>query len=72
MKDHFEWDKYSNRSEYQKKERVNGVVYIITSGRPWPMLPKDFPQYSTIHSFYRSFRIKRIWEKVLNTLVKIY
>ncbi|PPE03574.1 hypothetical protein [Holospora curviuscula] len=35
------------------------------------MLPKNFPTYFTLHSCYRSFRIKRIWEKVLITLVKI-
>ncbi|PPE03500.1 hypothetical protein [Holospora curviuscula] len=35
------------------------------------MLLKDFSPYSTVHSFYRRFRIKRIWEKVLSALVKI-
>ncbi|WP_129591782.1 transposase [Holospora curviuscula] len=35
------------------------------------MLPKAFPPYSTVHAFYRRFRIKEIWEKVLRELVKI-
>ncbi|PPE03103.1 transposase [Holospora curviuscula] len=55
----------------QVGNRINRVFYIIKSGCPWRMLPKDFPPYSTVQSFYRSFRIKRIWKKVLVTLVKI-
>ncbi|WP_279337531.1 hypothetical protein [Holospora curviuscula] len=35
------------------------------------MLSKDCSPYSIVYWFYRSFRIKRIWEKVLITLVKI-
>ena len=34
------------------------------------MLPKDFPPYSTVHTFYRRCRIKGIWEKVMNDLVE--
>ncbi|PPE02978.1 hypothetical protein [Holospora curviuscula] len=34
------------------------------------MLSKDFSPYSIVHWFYRRFRIKRIWAKVL-TLFKI-
>nr|WP_279337361.1 transposase [Holospora curviuscula] len=71
IKDHFAWGKYGNISKHQKKERVNGVVYIITTGFPWRMLPKDFPPYSPVQSFYRRCRIKEIWKKVLSALVKI-
>ncbi|PPE03503.1 hypothetical protein HCUR_01043 [Holospora curviuscula] len=35
------------------------------------MLLKDFPPYSTLHSFYRRCSIKGTWKKVLSTLVKI-
>ncbi|WP_104206666.1 transposase [Holospora curviuscula] len=31
---------------------MNEVVYIIKSGCPWQMLPKDCPPCSTVHSFY--------------------
>ncbi|ETZ05309.1 transposase [Holospora undulata] len=44
--------------------------YIIKSGCQWRMLPKDFPPYSTVHSFYRRYRIKEVWEKVMHELVK--
>ncbi|WP_084490960.1 transposase [Holospora elegans] len=44
----------------QKKEGVNAVFYIIKSGYQWRILPKDFPPYSTVHSFDRRFRIKEV------------
>ncbi|PPE05317.1 hypothetical protein HCUR_00275 [Holospora curviuscula] len=41
------------------------------SGFSWRILPKDFPPYSTVHSFYQRCKIKRIWEKVISAFVKI-
>jgi putative transposase len=70
IKHHFECGNYGNRSKYSKRELVNAVFYIIKSGCQWRMLPKDFPPYSTVHSFYRRCRIKGIWEKMMNELVK--
>ncbi|ETZ05140.1 transposase [Holospora undulata] len=67
IKHHFD---SGNKSKYNKKEGVNAVVYIIKSGCQWRMLPKDFPPYSTVHSFYRRCRIKGVWEKVMHELVK--
>ncbi|ETZ04985.1 transposase [Holospora undulata HU1] len=65
IKHHFD---SGNRSKYNKKELVNAVFYIIKSGCQWRMLPKDFPPYSTVHSFYRRCRIKGVWEKVMHEL----
>lgn len=70
IKHHFECGNYGNRSKYDKRELVNAVFYIIKSGCQWRMLPKDFPPYTTVHSFYRRCRIKGIWEKMMNELVK--
>ncbi|WP_052567310.1 transposase [Holospora elegans] len=48
-----------------KKESVNAVFYIIKSDCQWRMRPKDFPPYSTVHSFCRPCRIKGVWGKVI-------
>jgi transposase len=60
-----------NRSKYYKRDLVNAVFYIIKSGCQWRMLPKDFPPYSTVHSFYRRCRLKGIWEQIMQDLVKL-
>lgn len=67
--DNFTCGNYGNRKKYSKRELVNAVFYIIKIGCQWRMLPKDFPPYSTVHSFYRRCRLKGIWEKIMNELV---
>ncbi|QQR53351.1 transposase [bacterium] len=67
---HFDSGNYGNRKKYSKRELVNAVFYIIKTGCQWRMLPKDFPPYSTVHSFYRRCRLKGIWERIMNELVK--
>jgi putative transposase len=34
------------------------------------MLPKDFPPYSTVHTFYRRCRVSGTWEKIMRELVE--
>ena len=70
IKHYFDCGKYGNRSKHDKRELVNAVLYLIKSGCQWRMLPKDFPPHSTVHTFYRRCRIKGIWEKIMDDLVK--
>lgn len=70
IKHHFDAGNFGNRRKHDKKILVNAVLYLIKSGCHWRMLPKDFPNYSTVHTFYRRARISGIWEKVLRDLVE--
>jgi transposase len=67
---HFDCGKYGNRRKHEKRELVNAVFYIVKTGCQWRMLPKDFPSYSTVHTFYRRCRLKGIWDDILIALVK--
>lgn len=58
---HFKYEKYGNRSKHSKRDLVNTVRYRIETGCQWRMLPKEFPPYSTVHSFYRRCRINGVW-----------
>jgi putative transposase len=35
------------------------------------MLPKDFPKWQTVYSYFRQWRMRGIWEQVHGTLVQI-
>lgn len=70
IKRFFEVGNYGNRRKHSVRELVNAVLYLLKTGCQWRMLPKDFPPYSTVHTFYRRCRIKGIWEKIKNYLVK--
>ena len=57
--------------KWSKRELTNAVLYFVDSGCKWRQLPHDFPPYSTVHSFYRRAKISRLWEKILQHLVKV-
>ena len=59
-----------NRAKHKKQDLVNGVFYLIKTGCQWRQLPKDFPPYSTVHSFYRRSKLNGTWEKMMDFLVK--
>src|SRR3954471_2464793 len=42
---------------------LNGIVYLVRTGCQWRMLPKDFPPWSTVHTWFRRWRRDGTWEK---------
>ena len=61
---------HGNRAKHNKRDLVNGVFYLVKTGCQWRQLPKDFPPYSTVHSFYRRSKLNGTWEKMMDFLVK--
>ena len=45
---------------------LDGVFYVLKSGCPWRLLPKDFPPWKTVYDWFRRWRIDGTWER-LNT-----
>ena len=70
IKDYFSVGKYGNRRKHLIRDLVNAIFYIIKSGCQWRMLPKDFPSFSTVFSFYSRCKARGIWEKIMDDLVK--
>jgi len=50
---------------------VNGILYQLKNGCQWRDLPGDFPNWQTVYSQFRRWRINGAWEKVLTELAKI-
>jgi putative transposase len=45
---------------------LDAVFYVLKSGCPWRLLPKDFPPWKTVYDWFRKWRIDGTWER-LNT-----
>ena len=45
---------------------LNAVFYVLKSGCPWRLLPRDFPPWKTVYDWFRRWRIDGTWER-LNT-----
>jgi putative transposase len=50
------------------REVVNGILYLLRTGCQWRMLPKDFPPWSTVHTWYRRWRKDGTWERIHEAL----
>ena len=41
------------------REIMNGIFYVMRSGCPWRLLPRDLPLWSTIYRWFAMFRLDR-------------
>jgi putative transposase len=41
---------------------LDAVFYVLKSGCPWRLLPKDFPSWKTVYDWFRRWRIDGTWE----------
>ena len=43
---------------------LDAVFYILRSGCPWRLLPKDFPPWKSVYDWFRRWRIDGTWERL--------
>lgn len=55
--------------KHKKRDLVNGVRYIVKTGCQWEFLPKEYPPYKTIDSFYVRAKKSGLWEEMMTLLV---
>jgi putative transposase len=60
--------KRTGRPPADLREVINGVLYLLRSGCQWRLLPKDFPPWSTVHTWYRRWRRDGTWEAIHESL----
>jgi putative transposase len=46
----------TGRPRADLREVTNGILYLVRSGCQWRLLPKCFPPWSTVHTWYRRWR----------------
>jgi transposase len=50
---------------------VNGMLYVLRSGLPWRMPPKDFPPVSTVQRYFYAWRDSGLWKTVNHLFLMI-
>ena len=55
----------------EKRSLINAVLYLNKTGCQWRMLPKDFPKYQTVASFYYRAKANGLWDKINTHLVQM-
>jgi putative transposase len=46
------------------RKMLNALFYLLRSGCQWRMLPREFPPWSTMHHYFRLWRLDGTWEKI--------
>ena len=70
IKDHFATGNYGKSLKYSKRELTNAVFYRIKTGCQWRFLPKEYPHWKTVYSFYRRAKRSEVWAKIMKALVE--
>lgn len=70
IKHHFDTGNYGKSRKHSQRDLLNAVLYIIKTGCQWRFLPKEYPPWKTVYSFYKRAKEKGIWKKMMEDLVK--
>lgn len=51
------------------REVVNAILYLLSAGCPWRMLPHELPPLSTVQRYFYRWRDEGVWERMNHHLV---
>jgi putative transposase len=51
------------------REILDAIFYVLKSGCPWRLLPRDFPPRESVYCWFRKWRIDGTWEQ-LNAMLR--
>jgi transposase len=46
------------------REVLNAILYLLRTGCPWSMLPREFPPKSTVYGYFRRFGQEGVWHRI--------
>jgi transposase len=55
--------------EVDLREVMNAILYLVSAGCQWRMLPADFPPVSTVQRYFYDWRDRGLWRTISNMLV---
>ena len=50
---------------------LDAVFYVLKSGCPWRLLPKDFPPWKTVYDWFRRWRIDGTFERLQGSAAEV-
>ena len=56
------------RRKTDQRRVVEAMLYLLTTGCQWRLLPRDFPPYTTVYGFFARWRGDGTWRRVHDAL----
>lgn len=60
----------AGRRYFDHRPIISGIIWVLRTGAPWRDVPEQFGKWTTIHSRFRRWTVKGIWQNVLNQLLQ--
>lgn len=54
---------------HERREIVNGILYVLRTGCQWRAVPHDLPPWGTVWWSFRRWRDDGVWERI-NTVLR--
>jgi putative transposase len=54
----------------ERREIVNGILYLLRTGCSWRQMPHDLPNGKTVYHYFRLWSRQGLWEEIMTTLRK--
>jgi transposase len=55
--------------KWSRRVIMDGLFYVLRSGLPWRMLPRDFPPVSTVQRYFYAWRDSGLWNTINHLLL---
>lgn len=52
----------------EMRQVINAILYVTVGGIQWRMLPKSYPKWQSVYSYFRTWRREGIWQRIHDTL----
>jgi putative transposase len=53
---------------HDRREIVNGILYVTRGGCAWRMMPHDLPKWKTTYHYFRAWRLDGTWTQIHDKL----
>src|SRR5205807_257315 len=47
---------------------VNAILYLVVTGCQWRMLPREYPAWQSVYTYFRQWRDDGTWQRIHHTL----
>jgi putative transposase len=52
----------------QMRAVINAILYIVVSGCQWRMLPREYPAWQSVYTYFQQWRDDGTWQRIHDTL----
>jgi putative transposase len=50
------------------RQVVNAILYVVLGGIQWRMLPREYPKWQSVYSYFRDWKRSGTWKRIHDTL----